>query len=67
MWIFGATNLPLSGGPDPVLPEEVTSPVQLKTGHTLTVPGVQIPAGGFLKTMSSYCVPFITGHNIYEF
>lgn len=49
-WLHGAAGLHLCGAPHPVLPEQVSGPVQCQTGHTAVVPRIQTPTGELTVT-----------------
>lgn len=49
-WLHGAAGLRLCGAPHPVLPEQVSGPVQCQTGHTAAVPHIPTPAGELTVT-----------------
>lgn len=49
-WLHGAAGLRLCGAPHPVLPEQVSGPVQWQTGHAAAVPRIPTPAGGLTLT-----------------
>lgn len=44
-WLHGAAGLRLGGPPHPVLPAQVSGPVQRQTGHTAAVPRIETPTG----------------------
>lgn len=67
IWLLWATGLPLCGGSDPVLPEQIISPVQLQTGHTATLPHIQIPAGELMRPPSmNVCYLILQQQNIFH-